>query len=71
MKIFKRDRCGPHILRHRFFSFVGGNPTLEIYKEERLSFPYKRDPLPLDLKRGKRETIGLLHQKKVGDPNGS
>ena len=48
---------------------MGGNPTLEIYKEERSLFPYKRGPLPLDLEEGKRETIGLFYQKKVGDPN--
>ena len=49
---------------------MGGNPTLEIYKGEKFPFPYKRGPLPLDLNKGKRETIGLLYQKKVGDPNG-
>ena len=67
LKIYKGERC----LRLKIlFSFVGGNSTLEIYKEERPPFPYKRGPLPLDLKRGKRETIDLIHQKKVGDPNG-
>ena len=67
--------CRPQIWRLRiFFSFVGGNPTLEIYKGERSPFPYKRGPLPVDLKKKKKkkkkkETMGLLYQKKC-DPNG-
>ena len=69
LKNYKGEKCRSHILRLRFFSFVGGNPTLEIYKKERPPFSYKRGPLPLDLRGGKRETIGLLHQKNVGDPN--
>ena len=70
LKNYKGERCRPHILRLKIFSFVGGNPTLETYKKVRPPFPYKRGPLPFDLKERKRETIGLLHQKKVGDPNG-
>ena len=66
MKNYKGERCRPHILRLRFFFFVGGNPTLEIYKKERPPFPYKRGPLPLDLGgKENRETIGLLHQKML------
>ena len=49
---------------------MGGNPTLEIYKGERSLFPYKRGPPPLDFEEGKRETIGLFYQNKVGDSNG-
>ena len=67
LKNYKGEKCRPHILRLKifFFFFVGGNPTLEIYKGERPLFPYKRGPLPLDWKEEKkRETIGLLHQKK-------
>ena len=49
---------------YEVYSFVGGNPILEIDKGERPPFPYKRGPLPLDLKeKKKRETIGLPHQK--------
>ena len=48
---------------------MGGNPTLEIYKEERPPFPYKRGPLPLDLEEGKKGNNGLAPQKKVGDLN--
>ena len=70
LEIYKGERCKPQILRLRIFFFVGGNPTLEIYKGERPPFSYKRGPLPPDWEEGKRETIGLLNQKKVGDPNG-
>ena len=66
----RREVWTPHFKAYDFFSFVGGNPTLEIYKKERPHFPYKRGPLSLDLEgEGKRETIGLLHKKKVRDPN--
>ena len=68
--IEKGHICRPQIWRLRISSFVGGNPTLEVDKGERSPFPYKRGSLPLDLKKEKRETIGFLHQKKVGDPNG-
>ena len=47
-----------------FFSFVRGNPTLEIYKGERPPFPYKRGYLPFDFRKRKRETMSLLQQKK-------
>ena len=50
LKNYKGERCRSHILRLKIFSFVGGNPTLEIYKKERPPFPYKRGPLPLDLR---------------------
>ena len=54
---------------YEVYSFVGGNPTLEIDKGERPPFPYIMGPLPLDLEgEKKRETMGLPHQR-VGGPN--
>ena len=55
---------------YEVYSFVGGNPTLEIYKGERPPFPYKRGPLPLDLEEEKKGNHWLSPPKKVGDPNG-
>ena len=56
--------CRPQILKLMISSFVGGNPTLEVYKGERPPFPYKRESPPLDLGEEKRETMALLHSKK-------
>ena len=56
--------CIPQILRLRIFSFVGGNPILEVDKGERFLFPYKRGPLPLDLKGGKKGQPWACSTKK-------
>ena len=54
---------------YEVYSFVGGNPTLEIDKGERPPFSYKRGLLPLNLEgKKKREIMGLPHQR-VGGPN--
>ena len=53
---------------YEVYSFMGGNPTLEIDKGDRLPFPYKREPLPLDLEE-KKGNHGFSPPKKVGDPN--
>ena len=43
---------------YEVLSFVEGNPTLEIDKEERSPFPYKRGHLSFDLKEEKKENHG-------------
>ena len=54
---------------YEVYSFVGGNPTLEIDKGERPSFPYKMGPLPRDLEEEKKRNHGPSPPKKVGDHN--
>ena len=43
---------------YEVYSFVGGNPILEIDKGEKPPFPYKRESLPLDLNEEKKGNHG-------------
>ena len=71
LKNYKGERCGPHILRLRiFFPLWEAIPHWKFTRERGLPFPIKGVLSPLIWEEGKRETISLLNQKKVGDPNG-
>ena len=71
LKNYKGERCRPHILRLKiFFPLWEAIPHWKFTRKRGLPFPIKEVLSPLIEKRGKSETIGLLHQKKVGDPNG-
>ena len=69
LKNYKRERCRPHILRLKiFFSLWEAIPHWKFTKKRGISFPIKGVLSLLIEEEGKRETIGLLYQKKVGDP---